>query len=190
MDSSQGNKRFAASVNEATSALPALVERRNIVLTELGSLNQRIQALELFIAAFSENAQSPQVTHTQTFQFAFAPGLQQGGPVQIFPPPNTQSVAAPPSNVPVAPPVPIVQSVVSAKNRAPRGLVYQVVDALLRSGNKFRLADLREELIRQTGMKFGISSLHRAVAKGLAEGKYESKDGYWFLAGSPKQEGV
>lgn len=64
--------------------------------------------------------------------------------------------------------------------RAPQGLVFKHVEETLKDGRALGFNALRAELEKRFGLKYGISSIYRALRKGEAEKRYQNKDGKWI----------
>lgn len=76
----------------------------------------------------------------------------------------------------------IAKVTVTPSGRAPRGLVYKQVDEIMQGGGSFTMPMMKNELRKRYGHEYGISSVHRALAKGVAEKKYKLESGEWTKA--------
>jgi hypothetical protein len=70
-------------------------------------------------------------------------------------------------------------SVIVPRQRAQHGLAAKVVDELLAPGKKFKFGELKKAAQTAGGIKFGGTSVYRALIAGEKTGRYKKDGVYW-----------
>lgn len=184
-------KQFAQHVEQASNALPQLIKKRDQLQADLTQLNQKIHALTNYISAFMPPGSKPLMIPMGgrgSVYMQIAPGgssmvhaPQVNAPAQ--PPPAAVPVVAaraatPPSEITVTS---VSEAVTTPTGRAPKGQVYEHVEGLLISGGKYTLRQIRDELLRRVHHEYGISSIHRAVTRGVQEKRYKVNNEFQYF---------
>jgi hypothetical protein len=96
-----------------------------------------------------------------------------------------QAILGPVSSEPLIPPrvrtiVPI-QEPQRVRLRAERGQVFKHVDEVLATGKKFGFSELQKELHIRFGIKYGFTSVYRALKQGQKQKRYENVNRTWGM---------
>lgn len=191
MDRTKDN--LAGHIAEAASALPELIQRRDKLQLEVNQLNQKVNALISYIGAFLEPGAPPVVitlangSHLQIGASGMTPTGPTGPQIPANIPANIRALmaaamgqVAQPAAAAGTAPAP-TQPSATQSGRAPKGQVYDHVDALLTQGGKYTLKGLRDALSERFGHGYGPSSIHRALVKGVREKRYKVNGSYEYF---------
>ena len=76
-----------------------------------------------------------------------------------------------------------------APSRAKRGTLGSQVREILKSGDKFRVNEIKTEIRRRHNISCGTSSLYKVLEIGKEEGTYKNASGKWFMD-TPSLSGI
>src|SRR5438445_6852532 len=96
-----------------------------------------------------------------------------------------QAILGPVSSEPLIPPrirtiVPIEEPQ-QVRLRAERGQVFKHVDEVLATGKKFGFNELQKELQTRFGIKYGFTSVYRALKQGQKQKRFENVNRTWGM---------
>ncbi len=150
----------------ARQAVPELEAQELELIAKLAEVRQKLSAAKSVIAAAdSEARQMPQPAKAFANMDNISFSDHQSEAVHRISD-IAETVASPSASIGV---------------RAPRNRIYQHVHEVLKGGGMHSAASLQAELIKKFNIKYGISSVYRALTKGAAEGYYKNTNGEWYM---------